>query len=263
MRTHFYKYQGAGNDFIVFDGRKAALNLSSSQIVKLCDRHFGIGADGVLILRSTPMADFQMQFFNPDGSSGMFCGNGGRCIAMFARHAGISKNDVLSFLASDGMHFARIVDDTTVSLKMANTDKTEIFDDGIWLDTGTSHFVCFVDDIEKTDVLKKGKKLRNDKRFEKYNGANVNFVKILSENELAVRTYERGVENETLACGTGITASALAYSIKENLAAGSHLVKVHTLHDELTVGFNKNANDFDGILLTGNAVKVFDGEITI
>lgn len=263
MRIHFYKYQGAGNDFIVFDGRKSNPVFSKGQIIRLCDRHFGIGADGILILRNTPMADFEMQFFNPDGTSGMFCGNGGRCIAMFAKHAGVSKNDVFSFLASDGMHFARIIDDTNVSLKMTNTDKTEIYEDGIWLDTGTSHFVTFVKDINKVDVAKKGKKLRSEERFEKYNGANINFVKVIGYKEFAIRTYERGVEDETLACGTGITASALAYSIKENLPDGKHTVKVHTLHDDLTVEFNKNGNTFDSVVLTGSAVRVFDGEITL
>lgn len=263
MRIHFYKYHGAGNDFIVFDARKSGLSLTKQQIVRLSDRHFGIGSDGILILRNTPMADFEMQFFNPDGSTGIFCGNGGRCITMFAKHIGVSANDVFSFTASDGMHFARVVNPTTVSLKMTDSDNVEIFDDGIWVDTGTSHFVCFVDDIENTDVFKKGKKLRSDKRFEKHNGANVDFVKILKDKELAVRTYERGVENETLACGTGVTATALAYAVKENLENGKHLIKVHTVKDDFTVEFNKAGNTFNSVILTGSAVKVFEGDIVL
>ena len=263
MRLHFYKYQGAGNDFIVFDGRKSNISLTSGQIIKLCNRHYGIGADGVIILCNTPMADFEMKFFNPDGTSGMFCGNGGRCITIFAKHIGVSKNDVFSFLASDGMHFSRVINETNVALKMINTEKSEIFEDGIWIDTGTSHFVTFVKDLDKVDVLKKGKKLRNEERFEKHNGANINFVKILGKKELAIRTYERGVESETLACGTGITASALAYSMNKNLENGKHLIKVHTLNDDLTVEFNKNENSFDSIILCGPAIKVFDGEISV
>ncbi|MBR1626740.1 MAG: diaminopimelate epimerase [Bacteroidales bacterium] len=263
MRLHFYKYHGAGNDFIIFDGRKSTLDLTVPQIIKLCNRHYGIGADGIMILNNTPMADFEMKFFNPDGSGGMFCGNGGRCITMFAKHIGVSKNDVFSFLAADGMHFARVVDDTNVALKMTDTDKAEIFEDGIWIDTGTSHFVCFVEDIERVDVVGNGKKLRNDKRFEKHNGANVDFVQILGDKELAIRTYERGVENETLACGTGIVASALTYCLKRGLADGKHLIKIHTLNDDLTVEFDKSGNAFDRIILTGPAVGVFDGEITI
>ncbi len=263
MRLHFYKYHGAGNDFVLFDARKNDINLSVEQITKLCDRHFGVGADGVILLKKTPMADFEMAFYNPDGTSGMMCGNGGRCITMFARHIGVSNNSVFSFLASDGMHFARVVDEKTVALKMTNTDKLEIMEDGIWIDTGTSHFVTFVKDLSKADVVAKGRKLRYEARFEKHNGTNVDFVAISKTNDISVRTYERGVEDETLACGTGIVASALVYSIKKKLKDGKHSINVNTLHDNLTVEFEKNGNSFSSIMLIGSAVKVFEGDIVL
>ncbi|MGP1515086.1 MAG: diaminopimelate epimerase [Bacteroidales bacterium] len=263
MRIHFYKYHGAGNDFIIIDGRKVNIELSKQQVSKLCNRHYGIGADGIIILSNTPLADFRMQFFNPDGTTDMMCGNGGRCIVMFAKHIGILRNNVFSFLAPDGIHFARVIDSVNVALKMVNTNKVKIFEDGIWIDSGTSHFVTFVKNINKVDVFKKGKKLRNEERFEKYNGANINFAEQLGNKELVIRTYEKGVENETLSCGTGMVASALAYAIKDGWEDGKHLVKVHTHNENLTVEFNKEINTFNNVILTGNAIRVFEGYFTV
>ncbi|MBQ7984282.1 MAG: diaminopimelate epimerase [Bacteroidales bacterium] len=259
MKHTFYKYQGAGNDFIIFDARKAAVNLTEEAVVRLCDRHFGIGADGILVLKPATMADFEMLFFNPDGSTGMFCGNGGRCIAMFAYNQQIVKNAVMSFTAADGLHFAHVIDPTLVSLKMTDTKSFELHKDGVWIDTGTSHFVQQVEDVEKTDVMKAGRKLRNDKRFALHQGTNVNFYSIEKENMLKVRTYERGVEDETLACGTGITATALAYVLTHFKEDGKYKTDVKTRFSTLNVECSRKGEKFENVLLTGPAVKVFEG----
>lgn len=263
MRLHFYKYQGAGNDFVIFDGRKGAINLNTEQIKHIADRHFGIGSDGLIVLKNSSQADFQMLFYNPDGTSGMMCGNGGRCIVRFAKDIKIVVTNVMSFLAPDGLHFANIVDDNTVALKMQDVENVEMYNEGIWLDSGTSHFVVKKDDVKKVDVLKTGKKLRNDARFKKHNGTNVDFYSIIEENKLLIRTYERGVENETLACGTGIVATALAYSVETNKADGKHSIIIDTLHDSLKVEFVKKENKFSNIMLIGGAKKVFEGDINL
>ncbi len=263
MRLHFYKYQATGNDFVLFDNRKNNTNLTCSQIQQLCNRHYGIGSDGVIVLGQTAMADFKMTFYNPDGSTGMMCGNGGRAITMFAKDIHAVKNDVVSFACADKMYFARLTNSNLVELKMNNVAKIEIFDDGIWVDSGTSHFVTFVRDAKKVNVETKGRLLRKDTRFEKYNGANVDFVQVLDKENIILRTYERGVEAETLSCGTGVVASCLALSIKKRFADGTHKVTVNTLSDTLSVEYNKVENEFSSIKLIGPAEKVFEGDIDI
>jgi len=263
MRIHFYKYQASGNDFILFDGRKNKIDLSVSQIQQLCNRHYGIGADGVIVLTNSTMADFQMLFYNPDGSSGMMCGNGGRAITKFANDIKATKNAVVSFICAEKMYFARIDNSELIELKMNNVTNMEILSDGIWIDTGTSHFVTFVRDINKVNVEIKGKLLRQDIRFEQYNGANVDFVQIKDNENIFIRTYEKGVEQETLSCGTGIVASCLALSLKKKFTNGNYKIVAHTSIDTLSVEYTKTDNQFSSIKLIGPANKVFDGDINI
>lgn len=261
MKIKFHKYQGAGNDFILIDNRKGEINLNSEQIKHLCNRHFGIGSDGLILLEESDKEDFAMRFFNPDGSSGMMCGNGGRCIVSFAKLLGLFETKC-SFEAPDGVHHGEIEGDM-VRLQMSDTAMPTFFEDGMHLDTGTSHFVVFTDNLEGVDICSEGRKLRFDQRFDKFGGCNVNFVKPEGKNQIAIRTYERGVEDETLACGTGITASALATSIKQKFENGFHTIKVSAKGGELSVEFNKNKDKFSNIVLCGKGEKIFCGETAL
>lgn len=261
MKIRFSKYQGAGNDFVLIDNRKQKLKLEIDQIQRLCHRNYGIGSDGLILLEESSTADFDMQFFNPDGSSGMMCGNGGRCVVAFANNLNLFKERCV-FNAPDGLHKAELIDGQ-VRLQMIDTENPIVFSDGIYMNTGTSHFVCFVDDVDSIDVETLGRKLRFDERFTPYKGANVNFVSIEGANEIKIRTYERGVEAETLACGTGITASAIAYSLNQNRPNGEYEIKINSKGGRLKVCFTKNANKFTQIWLQGGADFVFEGEIGI
>lgn len=263
MKLHFFKYEGAGNDFIVLDNRSQDIVLGEKEIRKLCDRHFGIGSDGLIFLTNGSMADFAMEFYNPDGSSGMMCGNGGRCIVRFAQDLGIIPKGKTEFLAPDGYHNAEILKDGDIALKMKDVQCLEKYADGIWLDTGTSHFVVKTDDVKQENIFEKGRALRYDARFEKHNGTNVNFYTELQEKELLIRTYERGVEDETLACGTGITATAIAYSKTKELPNGMHTISVKTLNDTLKVSFLKTEDTFTNVVLQGPAKKVYEGDVII
>lgn len=211
----FYKYHGAGNDFLLADNRSGSMSLSSEQIRHLCARHTGFGADGVMLLESGGSSAFRMVFYNPDGSGGMMCGNGGRCIVAFAADLGIVKpGEPIVFEAPDGLHQAKILSEGTIRLKMKDVTEIKRFaeDGNIFIDTGTRHLVKFVSRLEEYPVLAEGRVLRNDPRFAPA-GVNVNFVEPTLEDGqvvLNVRTFEKGVEDETLACGTGIVASALA-----------------------------------------------------
>ena len=256
-----YKYDGAGNDFVVIDGRGTDVGIcrKGEFIRTICDRKSGlraadgrIGADGLMILDSPEAAadglrpDFRMEYFNSDGSGGMMCGNGGRCIAAFADRLGIRPDrGILLFEAPDGLHTASITgrsgDTLTVCLKMLDVKELVRYDDGWFLDTGTRHFVCFRQDIEAVDVEKDGARLRHDSRFAPQ-GANVNFVSPQNDLTIAVRTFEKGVESETLACGTGITASAIASYAQgieptQRLADGVVSYSVQARRDRLSVRF--------------------------
>lgn len=262
MKIEFYKYQATGNDFIIIDNRNQDINLTEENIRFLCHRHFGIGSDGLIILENDDKTDFSMQFFNPDGSGGMMCGNGGRSIVKFAADKGIIKESCC-FIAPDGLHFATIKDDI-VSLKMVNPTLFQAHQDGYYINTGTSHFVVFENSLNEIDIIKKGRALRYDERFSPYNGCNVNFVEEISANNLKIQTYERGVEDETLACGTGICASALTYSVKKELPYGIHTINLSAKGGELQVRFEKQSdNQFSEVHLIGEAKMVFKGEINI
>lgn len=276
-----YKYDGAGNDFVVIDGRGTDVGIcrKGEFIRTICDRKSGlraadgrIGADGLMILDAPEAAadglrpDFRMEYFNSDGSGGMMCGNGGRCIAAFADRLGIRPDrGILLFEAPDGLHTASITgrsgDTLTVCLKMLDVKELVRYDDGCFLDTGTRHFVCFRQDIEAVDVEKEGARLRHDSRFAPQ-GANVNFVSPQNDLTIAVRTFEKGVEAETLACGTGITASAIASYAQEieptqRLADGVVSYAVQARRDRLSVRFRpsvqlaETAGDDSRSTLTG------------
>ncbi|MEE0883302.1 MAG: diaminopimelate epimerase [Bacteroidales bacterium] len=262
MKIKFYKYQATGNDFIIIDAREENLVLEKKDIQFLCDRHFGIGSDGLIIFGNSDKADFSMQFFNPDGSGGMMCGNGGRSIVKFASDKGVIS-DSCSFIAPDGLHFATINNDI-ISLKMVNPTLLQRFEDGYYINTGTSHFVVFEEDLNKINIIEKGRSIRYDERFSHYNGCNVNFVEEISLNNIRIRTYERGVEDETLACGTGICAAALTYSIEKGLKNGKRTINISAKGGDLQVEFEKKSdNSLSEVYLIGTANSVFEGEIEI
>lgn len=262
MKIHFYKYQATGNDFVIIDAREENIILSKENIKFLCHRHFGIGSDGLIIFENSDKADFSMQFFNPDGSGGMMCGNGGRSIVRFAADKGVIK-DKCTFLAPDGLHSATI-EGENISLKMTTPTLFQRFEDGFYINTGTSHFVVFENNLEEIDIIKKGRMLRNDERFLTYKGCNVNFVQEITDKNLKIQTYERGVEDLTLACGTGICAAALTYSVKKGLENSNHTINISAQGGDLQVEFEKKENNtFDNVHLIGEAKKVFEGEIEI
>ena len=260
MTLHFYKYQGTGNDFILADNRKNEYALTTEQIHKLCDRRFGIGADGLMLMNEKPGFDFEMKYYNADGREGSMCGNGGRCMAKFAYHLGIHR-EIYRFLASDGVHEAEIDTDGIVSLKMKDVKTIKKFHSDYILDTGSPHYIKMVTNVMDVDVFKKGSEIRHSKDFED-DGINVNFVEQLSEvDKIIVRTYERGVEDETFSCGTGVTAAALVCYHNEN---GFNDVEVKTLGGHLTVEFDRiDENKYENIWLCGPAEKVYEGTIQI
>lgn len=260
MTLHFFKYQGTGNDFILADNRKNEYSsLNTDQIRRLCDRRFGIGADGFMLLNEKAGYDFEMKYYNADGREGSMCGNGGRCIVKFAYHLGIHRIDY-RFLAVDGEHEAEIDPDGTVSLKMKDVDRVDKKHGDFILNTGSPHYIKLVNNVMDIDVYKKGRDIRYSKDYEQ-EGINVNFVEQVEGEKIIVRTYERGVEDETYSCGTGVTAAALVCYHNEN---GFNEVGVRTLGGGLTVEFDRMDEDkFANIWLCGPAEKVFEGQVSI
>ncbi len=260
MKIAFKKYQGTGNDFIIIDNYHAdPISLTQAQIKKMCNRHFGIGADGLMLLNKKEGYDFEMLYYNADGNESSMCGNGGRCLVKFAHDSGIHKSSY-RFIATDGPHEAEIDLDGTVNLKMQDVNKVEYHTNYAILNTGSPHFVKFAQDVENIDVMESGRGIRYSDDFEK-EGINVNFVETLSEDKIYVRTYERGVEDETLSCGTGVTAAALLSAHNEN---GFNTVDVKTPGGNLSVEFNKEDDGhFTDIWLCGPAAFVFKGEMEI
>jgi diaminopimelate epimerase len=256
MRTHFYKYHGAGNDFILLDNRKLTFEADNiSLVARMCDRRFGIGADGLMLLQDHPSADFEMRYFNSDGREGSMCGNGGRCIVAFARRLQLA-GDTTRFMAVDGLHDAEDNGGGVISLKMSDVTEIETIGSDFYLNTGSPHYVRFMEDLDHLDVYAEGRKIRYNERFSGL-GTNVNFVK-LENDHLTVYTYERGVEDETLACGTGITASALCAALRNGLRQG--VFQVTAKGGELSVSFERKEAGFSGIWLKGPAQFVFDGD---
>jgi diaminopimelate epimerase len=260
MQIHFYKYQGTGNDFIILDNRTNQYDqLGTREIRQLCDRRFGIGADGLMLLNLKPGYDFEMKYFNSDGNESSMCGNGGRCLVKFASSLGLYK-DTFRFAATDGDHDAEIDADGTVSLKMKDVEKIENYHGDSILDTGSPHYVQIVPDVKNIDVFQKGKEIRYSTDFAK-EGINANFVEQQHVDRIIVRTYERGVEEETLSCGTGVTASALVCYHND---MGFNNVMVITKGGMLSVEFDRvNEGSYRNIWLCGPATFVYEGDINI
>lgn len=260
MKIEFYKYHGAGNDFIMLDNRQNIYdNLTQKQVAFLCNRHFGIGADGMMLLNLKPGFDFEMKYYNADGAEGSMCGNGGRCMVKFAASLGIRKSSY-HFIAVDGEHEAEIDTDGIVSLKMNDVNKVEIHTNHYVLNTGSPHYVKHIRDVKEMDVRNGGRMIRNSRQFEK-EGINVNFVEVLNDDTIYVRTYERGVEDETMSCGTGVTAAALVSAHND---IGFNNVEVKTPGGNLSVEFDKKDDEhFENIWLNGPATFVFKGAIDI
>ncbi len=256
----FYKWQGTGNDFIILDMRDKKIGEPSSAIIKnICDRHFGVGADGLMILNNHPVYDFRMQYFNADGIEAEMCGNGARCMIGFAHQLGIIAEETL-FIAHDGIHIGRVLGQDIYQIQMIDVEEIKKTDDYYFLNTGVPHVVLFVDDVAKVNVQEKGSHIRYSPDFAP-DGTNVNFVH-LANDILYMRTYERGVENETLSCGTGAVASAIAAYLETDQKQTSFICKVPG--GELKVKFDhKGSLLFSNILLEGPAQQVFNGNITI
>jgi len=258
MLLQFYKYQGTGNDFIILDNREGTIQLSKEQVALLCDRHFGIGADGLMLLNKHESYDFEMVYYNADGAPGTMCGNGGRCLTKFAFDKGIQANSY-NFIASDGEHEAVIDANGWIHLKMIDVQEVSIVPEATVLNTGSPHYIKPVSGLSNFDVFTEGKKIRYNETYNQ-KGINVNFVE-WQESELFVRTYERGVENETFSCGTGVTAAAIAMSAD---SIGAHETKIRTLGGNLLIKFNKvDAQHYNNVWLCGPASFVYEGQITI
>lgn len=254
MNFEFYKYQGTGNDFVVIDNRSLYFPKNDTNLIsKLCDRNFGIGADGLILLENHSSADFTMVYFNADGKESTMCGNGGRCIVHFAKHLSIIETKT-TFEAIDGLHKATIKDNQ-VAIEMKEVNAIDIQEDFTFLDTGSPHHVALVDNVKNFDVVTHGKAIRYEQYGEE--GANVNFVTQTANNKFEVRTYERGVENETLSCGTGVTAVAIAMHTQGHTQASA--ITLDTPGGILQVSFLKSENGYRNIVLTGPATQVFKG----
>lgn len=260
MEQTFFKYQGTGNDFIIFDNRNATITSLTKEIVKkLCDRRFGIGADGLILLCNKEGYDFEMVYYNSDGNLSSMCGNGGRCIVRFANDLGIHKSSY-SFLAVDGLHEASIDMDNIIRLKMQDVHDVEEHGSYAILNTGSPHYIKFVRDVMRLDVVEEGREIRHSEAFEA-EGINVNFVENTGSYSIYVRTYERGVEDETYSCGTGVTAAALVSAHNER---GFNHVQVQTNGGQLGVEFYKSGDySFTDIFLCGPATFVFKGTVNI
>ncbi|WP_378172873.1 diaminopimelate epimerase [Aquimarina sp. SS2-1] len=259
MNLTFYKYQGTGNDFVIIDNRQNLLSKNNTKLfARLCDRKYGIGADGLMLLElpKNDGEDFTMVYFNSDGNESSMCGNGGRCLVAFAAYLGVI-DDKATFTAIDGKHTAEIKDGL-VYLQMQNVSKIEKYDSHLFLDTGSPHHVTMVNNLEGYDVRNMGREIRNGAPYFEI-GSNVNFVEKEDEDSFAVRTYERGVEDETLSCGTGVTAVAL--SMHATKITDNEMVSIKTQGGELRVTFKKTRNGYEDIFLIGPAEQVFKGEI--
>lgn len=256
MRFSFYKYEGTGNDFIVIDNRSLSFPSPSVALIKkLCDRRFGIGADGLLLVEQSSTVDFHLHYFNSDGSSS-FCGNGSRCAVHLTHQLGISKDRIV-FTAFDGLHEA-YVKNNLIHLKMVDVKTIKKGNDFFELYTGSPHYVKFVEDVHVVDVVKEGRAIRMRSEY-KEQGINVNFVQRVDDHSIFVRTYERGVEDETLSCGTGVAACALVMG----MLGCSSPIHVHTKGGELQVMFSQKETLFESIYLIGSVTLVFTGQVEL
>lgn len=260
MLLTFYKYQGTGNDFIMVDNRLNSFPKENTQLIEqLCDRRFGIGADGLILLENHTTYDFKMVYFNSDGNESSMCGNGGRCLVAFAKQLGIIETTA-EFEAVDGYHFAKIIGDELVSLQMKDVDSIAVHQDYSFLNTGSPHHVQLVSDLKNLDVKTEGAKIRYSDLYGKV-GSNINFVHQIENDIFAVRTYERGVEDETLSCGTGVTAVAIAMHHVGKTKSNS--VDLQVEGGKLSVQFKENNGVYSDVFLVGPATFVFEGTIDL
>ncbi|WP_140485040.1 diaminopimelate epimerase [Flavobacterium sp. GSA192] len=260
MLIQFYKYQGTGNDFVIIDNRTNFFPKEDTKLIeRLCDRRFGIGADGLMLLENDPETDFKMVYYNSDGNQSTMCGNGGRCLVAFAKQLNVI-GDSTSFNAVDGLHHASVDKDGIVSLQMIDVDSIKINPDYSFLNTGSPHHVQLVDDLEHYNVKENGAAIRYGELYGKV-GSNINFVKKIDNSTFALRTYERGVEDETLACGTGATAAAIAMNAtgQTDLTA----INMNVEGGKLSVSFEKEGNKYVNVFLNGPAKFVFEGIIEV
>ncbi|WP_276345826.1 diaminopimelate epimerase [Daejeonella sp. JGW-45] len=262
MKLNFYKYEGAGNDFILLDNREQHFNPDQQpqMIKKLCDRHFGIGADGLMALQLKPGYHFEMLYYNANGSAGTMCGNGGRCITAFAKRLGIIQNET-NFMAVDGPHYAKISENGDwVSLKMIDVDDIKMDGNAFVLNTGSPHYVVQRSQLRDLDVFRAGREIRYNEVYSS-EGINVNFVEDMGDHYY-VRTYERGVEDETFACGTGATAVAMAMARLKN-KTGQTTITLRVTGGQLSVSFDYDGKKFTNVFLEGPASFVFEGSIDV
>lgn len=258
MQFTFYKYQGTGNDFVMIDNRTSVFPKNDTKLVeRICDRRFGVGADGLILLENNDKYDFTMVYYNSDGNESSMCGNGGRCLVAFAKQMGVISNKA-EFEAVDGYHFATIDSNNIVSLQMKNVDVVEVKDNYTFMNTGSPHHVQMVEDLVHYNIKEEGAKIRYSSLYGK-TGANVNFVSQLNDETFVVRTYERGVEDETLSCGTGVTAVAIAMFV--NKKTTSNHIKLNVEGGSLVVNFKENNGVFTNVNLIGPATFVFEGKI--
>lgn len=258
MTIQFYKYHGNGNDFVFIDNRNRNFATGNELpiVAKMCDRRFGIGADGLILIQNHEDADFEMVYYNADGNIGSMCGNGGRCAIHFAKYLKIKENEMV-FNAYDGLHHGRVLKNGWISLEMRPTSlPQQINKDTFFIDTGSPHYVQFKEELATVEIVKEGRKIRYSPGYSKL-GVNVNFVEIKHDSSLCVYTYERGVEDETLACGTGVTAAAISYLFRENSAA--HSIEIETKGGPMRVRLTRHHNSFDHIWLEGPVSQVYEG----
>jgi diaminopimelate epimerase len=258
LKLSFEKYQGTGNDFIMLDNREETFDAYSLPISSLCSRKFGIGADGVIVIQNHPTLDFHMIYFNPDGSQS-FCGNGSRCAVTYAKSLGLIT-DKTEFLSTDGPHKAEIKNGL-VELKMNDVSQVSIIEGALILDTGSPHYILFVEDVDEIDIIPNAREIRYNATY-KEQGINVNYIQS-SQDSIKIRTYERGVEGETLSCGTGVTAGSIANHIHQQKSPGLSITNVTSRGGQLSVRFDSDGSTFSNIYLIGPAEKSFSGTIDV
>ena len=260
MQLEFYKYQGTGNDFVMIDNRSEFFPKENVQLIAhLCDRRFGIGGDGLILLENDEATNFRMVYYNSDGNQSSMCGNGGRCLVAFAKKLNVIS-DSCTFIATDGLHHATVAENELVSLQMIDVSNIKITFDYVFLNTGSPHHVQLVEDLENYNIKENGAAIRYGELYGKV-GSNVNFVKQIDANTFSLRTYERGVEDETLSCGTGATAAAIAMNaIGKTDSTSIHL---NVEGGKLEVSFDKKENQFTNVFLKGPAEFVFKGVIEV
>lgn len=257
--THtFYKYQGTGNDFVIIDNRQGIFDKENTALVaKLCDRRFGIGADGLILLEDDDVTDFRMVYYNSDGNESTMCGNGGRCLVAFANKIGVIGNKA-SFIAIDGIHSA-VIENNEVQLQMQDVSNVQDHQTHVFLDTGSPHHVELKNDLASLDIQQEGATIRYGAPYNE-EGSNVNFVEKIDSKTFQVRTYERGVEGETLSCGTGVTAVGIAMNYLGETV--NNMVTLKTKGGDLKVSFERENSSFHNVWLIGPATFVYKGEVS-